>query len=436
MVVRTILRDLKAFWVLDSRANPALEVWAFVERNGKIFYDSFIVPSGASTGEFEAIELRDNSGEFHGKGLNKAIRSVEYIKDKLINSPVDDMFALDSKLISLDGTENKSNLGANAILGVSMSVAKALAKSFELPFFKFLSLLTGSKDYYLPVPFMNVINGGVHADNDLDFQEFMICPIYFDSFSEALRAGSEIYNTLKKILKKDGYSISVGDEGGFAPELSTPFQACHYLMKAIEESGYSGRVLIALDVAASSMFENSKYKYTGRLISADELINIYEELLSNYPIISIEDPFAEEDWENWVKFTQKFGNKLNIVGDDLFVTNVQRLRKGIELKACNSILIKLNQIGTLTETINAIDLARKSGFTAIISHRSGETEDNTISHLATNIGYCIKTGAPARSERNSKYNELRRIEEFYNIKFIKQEVFGKFHENRALSRNI
>lgn len=434
--MKTVLKNLKAFWVLDSRANPALEVWAFLERNGKIFYDSFMVPSGASTGEFEALELRDNSQEFHGKGLNKAIKSVEYIRDKLINLAVDDIFALDSKLISLDGTTNKSNLGANAILGVSMSIAKALAKSFELPFFKFLSLLTGSKNYYLPVPFMNIINGGVHADNDLDFQEFMICPIYFDSFSEALRAGSEIYNTLKKILKKDGYSVSVGDEGGFAPQLSTPFQACEYIMKAIDQAGYSGKVLLALDVAASSMFENSKYKYTGRLITGDELMDVYDELISKYPIVSIEDPFAEEDWENWIKFTQRYGNKLNIVGDDLFVTNVQRLKKGIELRACNSILIKLNQIGTLTETINAIDLARKNGFTTIISHRSGETEDNTISHLATNIGYCIKTGAPARSERNSKYNELRRIEEFYDIKFVNHEVLDIFYENRTLSRNI
>ncbi|MCX7758051.1 MAG: phosphopyruvate hydratase [bacterium] len=436
--MNTVLRDLKAFWVLDSRANPALEVWAFVERNGKVFSGSFIVPSGASTGEFEALELRDCSQEFHGKGLNKAIQSVYYIRDHFFNTVVDDLFLFDRKLLDLDGTDNKSKLGANAILGVSMSVAKALANSFDMPFFKFLTLLTGSKDYYLPVPFMNIINGGVHADNKLDFQEFMICPVFFDSFSDALKAGSEIYNSLKKILKKEGYSISVGDEGGFAPNFSTPFQACEYIIKAIGDCGYNDRVLLALDVAASSMFDSSKnlYRYLDNFISSDDLMRIYDDLLLKYPIISIEDPFAEEDWDSWVKFTDKYGSKINIVGDDLFVTNVKRLSKGIKLRASNSILIKLNQIGTLTETISSINLAKENGFSSIISHRSGETEDNTISHIATNVGYSIKTGAPARSERNSKYNELRRIEEFYNICFVGEKVLGKFYEDRVVSRNI
>jgi len=426
--MKTYLRDLKAFWVLDSRSNPTVEVWAFIQRNGSFYSGSFIVPSGASTGEFEALELRDQDKEFHGKGVKKAMQSVNYIRDHLVNTVVDDLFLFDNKLIELDGTENKGRLGANAILGVSVAVSKALANSYNLPFFKFLTLLTGSKDYYLPVPFMNIINGGVHADNDLDFQEFMICPVYFDTFDEALRAGSEIYNHLKKILKNDGHNVSVGDEGGFAPHLSTPFQACDYIMKAIESAGYLDKVFIALDVAASSMFDNQQklYKYQGNFINSNELSKIYDELISKYPIISIEDPFAEEDWDSWISFTQKYSERINIVGDDLFVTNLKRLNKGIKLKAANSILIKLNQIGTLTETIRAILLAKDNGFISIISHRSGETEDNTISHIATNLGYCIKTGAPARSERNSKYNELRRIQEFYNIPFINDKVLNKF----------
>lgn len=422
--MRTILRDLKAFWVLDSRSNPALEVWAYVERNGNIYYDNFIVPSGASTGDFEALELRDNDKSFHGKGLNKAIKSVYLIRDSLVNTFVDNLFLVDQKLRELDGTYNKSKLGANALLGVSVSIAKALAKSYSLPFFKFLSLLTGSNQYYLPVPFMNIINGGVHADNDLDFQEFMICPIGFESFSLALQAGSEIYNSLKKILKKEGFSISVGDEGGFAPNISSPFTACEYIVKAIDEAGYTGKVFLALDIAASSMFDNGGYKYQGSFIKSSELIKIYEELISKYPIISIEDPFAEEDWDSWIEFNSKYGDKIKIVGDDLFVTNVDRLSKGIKLKAANSILIKLNQIGTLTETIDAIKLAKNNGFSCIISHRSGETEDNTISHLAINIAYCIKTGAPARSERNSKYNEIRRVEEFFELPFISNKLFN------------
>ncbi|MEN3015057.1 MAG: phosphopyruvate hydratase [bacterium] len=421
--MKTFLRDLKAFWVLDSRSNPALEVWAFLERNGSMYYDNFIVPSGASTGDFEALELRDNDQNFHGKGLSKAIQSVYYIRDRLKDQVVDDLFEVDRKIRELDGTENKSRLGANAILGVSVSIAKALSKSYNLPFFKYISLLSGSTKYFLPVPFMNIINGGVHADNQLDFQEFMICPINFDSFSEALKAGSEIYNHLKKILKQDGHSVSVGDEGGFAPNIDCPFVACDYILKAIEKAGYTDKVFIALDVAASSMYKDGKYAYKNSYISSEQLSEIYSQLIEKYPIISIEDPFDQEDWQAWIKFTQKYGNRIRIVGDDLFVTNTKRLSKGIELKAANSILIKLNQIGTLTETIDAINLANSNNFSCIISHRSGETEDNTISHLAVNISYCIKSGAPARSERNSKYNELRRIEEFYNIPYISNKFF-------------
>lgn len=427
--MQAILKDLKAFWVLDSRSNPTVEVWAFIERNGEIFSDHFIVPSGASTGEFEALELRDNEKDFHGKGVKKAIKSVEYIRDHLVNTVVEDLFLVDKKLIELDGTSNKSNLGANAILGVSVSIAKALAKSYNLPFFKFLTLLTGINKYYLPVPFMNIINGGLHADNELDFQEFMICPVVFDSFLDALKAGSEIYNTLKKILKKDGFNVSVGDEGGFAPNFSTPFQVCEYILKAIKESGYEDRVFLALDVAASSLYQNGKYKYQQNYIDSKQLIEIYDQLISKYPIISIEDPFAEEDWQSWQEFTAKYHDKISIVGDDLFVTNIQRLNRGIQSKAANSILIKLNQIGTLTETIETVLKALENNFGCIISHRSGETEDSTIAHLACVMGYSIKTGAPARSERNSKYNELRRIEEFYNIPFIGQKILGKFIGN-------
>jgi len=414
-----ILRELKAFWVLDSRANPTLEVWAFVEKNGIIYEDNFIVPSGASTGKFEALELRDNTKDFHGKGVMKAIESVEFIRDHLVGSKVSDHFLLDRKLLELDGSDNKSNLGSNAILGVSVSIAKAVAKAYGLPFFKYLTLITGSKDHFLPLPFMNIINGGVHADNDLDFQEFMIVPLRFDNFSDALKAASEIYIQLKKILKKDGFNVSVGDEGGFAPNLSTPYQACDYIMKSIEECGYLDKVFLALDVASSSMFQNGSYKYNGQLISSKELMSIYEDLIKKYPILSIEDPFDEEDWDSWIEFSKKYSTKVNIVGDDLFVTNIKRLSKGIELKAANSILIKLNQIGTLTETIEAISLANRNGFTTIISHRSGESEDSTIADIATNIGYMIKSGAPARGERNSKYNRLRRIEEFYNLSFVK-----------------
>ena len=416
---RPILKDLKAIWVLDSRSNPTIEVFAYVQRKGDIFVDSFIVPSGASTGEFEALELRDNEKDFHGKGVNKAIKNVSFILDHLYNTHVDDIFEVDRKLIELDGTKNKSNLGANAILGVSVAIAKAVAKSYDMPFFKYLSFWTKNYEYYLPIPMMNIINGGVHADNDLDFQEFMIVPLGFEDFSNAIKASSEVYNSLRKILKENNLSVSVGDEGGFAPKIDSPFKACEFIIAAIEKSGYKvGKdFYISIDVAASSFFKDSKYIYLKNLITYKELINVYEKLISSYPIFSIEDPFDENDWEAWKEFTNKYKNKILIVGDDIFVTNIERIEKGINNNVANAVLIKLNQIGTLSETIKAIHLANKNGYKTIISHRSEETEDNTISHLATNSSYFIKTGAPARSERNSKYNELLRIYNFYDLNY-------------------
>lgn len=416
---RPILKDLRAIWVLDSRSNPTLEVFAYIQRKGEFFIDSFIVPSGASTGEFEALELRDNEKDFHGKGVNKAIKNVSFILDHLFNTYVDDIFEVDRKLIELDGTKNKSNLGANAILGVSVAIAKAVAKSYDMPFFKYLSFWTNSFEYYLPIPMMNIINGGLHADNDLDFQEFMIVPLGFEDFANAIKASSEVYNTLKKILKENGLSVSIGDEGGFAPKIDTPFKACEFIINAIEKSGYKpGKdFFISLDVAASSFFKDNKYIYQKNPIDYKELTNIYDKLISSYPIFSIEDPFDENDWTAFKEFTEKYKNKILIVGDDLFVTNIERIEKGINNNIANAVLIKLNQIGTLSETIKAISLANKNGYKTIISHRSGETEDNTISHIATNNSYFIKTGAPARSERNSKYNELLRIYNFYNLNY-------------------
>ena len=416
---RPILKDLKAIWVLDSRSNPTIEVFAYVQRKENMYVDSFIVPSGASTGEYEALELRDNEKDFYGKGVNKAIKNVSFILDHLFNTYVDDIFEVDRKIIELDGTKNKSNLGANAILGVSVAIAKAVAKSYELPFFKYLSFWTKSYEYYLPVPMMNIINGGVHADNDLDFQEFMIVPLGFNDFSQAIKACSEVYNTLKKILKENKLSVAVGDEGGFAPNIDSPYKACEFILNAIEKAGYKAgkEIFISLDVAASSLFDNGKYKYLKNSIDYKELISIYDKLISNYPIFSIEDPFDENDWEAWKEFTNKYKDKILIVGDDLFVTNIDRIEKGINNNIANAVLIKLNQIGTLSETIMAISTANKNNYKTIISHRSGETEDNTISHIAINNSYFIKSGAPARSERNSKYNEILRMYNFYNLPY-------------------
>jgi len=404
--------DVRAREVLDSRGNPTVEAEVVLE-DGTM--GRAIVPSGASTGKFEALEIRDKDKKrYLGKGVLKAVENVnETIAPALIGMNAFDQPLVDKTLIELDGTENKSKLGANAILAVSMAVARAAANYLGLPLYKYLG---GVNAKVLPVPLMNVINGGQHADNNLDLQEFMIVPAGFDSFREALRAGAEIFHTLKKILHEAGHVTAVGDEGGFAPNLSSNEEAIKVLIEAIEKAGYKPgeEVFIALDCAASSFYDEEKgvYYVDGEEKSSEVLMGYYEELVAKYPIISIEDPFAEEDWDAFVEFTKRVGNKVQIVGDDLYVTNVKRLSKGIELKATNSILIKLNQIGTVTETLDAVEIAQKNNMTAIISHRSGESEDTFIADLAvaTNAGF-IKTGSLSRSERTAKYNQLLRIEE-------------------------
>ncbi|ACJ74898.1 eno phosphopyruvate hydratase [Thermosipho africanus TCF52B] len=404
--------DVFAREVLDSRGNPTVEVEVMLE-DGSI--GRAIVPSGASTGKFEALELRDGDKKrYLGKGVLKAVENVnELIAPKLLGLNAYDQVYIDNVLLELDGTENKSKLGANAILGVSMAVARAAANSLQLPLYKYLG---GVNAKVLPVPLMNVINGGAHADNNLDIQEFMIVPAGAPSFREALRYGAETFHALKKILKEAGHVTAVGDEGGFAPNLKNNEEAIQVLIQAIQSAGYEpGKdIFIALDVAASEFYneETGKYFIDGSEKTVDELIEYYKSLIEKYPIISIEDPFDQEDWEAYQKFNKEVGNKVQIVGDDLYVTNVKRLQKGIELKASNSILIKLNQIGSVTETLNAIELAKTNNMTNVISHRSGETEDTFIADLAvaTNAGL-IKTGSLSRSERIAKYNQLLRIEE-------------------------
>jgi len=404
--------DVFAREVLDSRGNPTVEVEVMLE-DGSI--GRAIVPSGASTGKFEALELRDGDKKrYLGKGVLKAVENVnELIAPKLLGLNAYDQVYIDNVLLELDGTENKSKLGANAILGVSMAVARAAANSLQLPLYKYLG---GVNAKVLPVPLMNVINGGAHADNNLDIQEFMIVPAGAPSFREALRYGAETFHALKKILKEAGHVTAVGDEGGFAPNLKNNEEAIQVLIQAIQAAGYEpGKdIFIALDVAASEFYneETGKYFIDGSEKTVDELIEYYKSLIEKYPIISIEDPFDQEDWEAYQKFNKEVGNKVQIVGDDLYVTNVKRLQKGIELKASNSILIKLNQIGSVTETLNAIELAKTNNMTNVISHRSGETEDTFIADLAvaTNAGL-IKTGSLSRSERIAKYNQLLRIEE-------------------------
>ncbi|ABR30051.1 enolase [Thermosipho melanesiensis] len=404
--------DIYAREVLDSRGNPTVEVEVMLE-DGSV--GRAIVPSGASTGKFEALELRDkDSKRYGGKGVLKAIENVnEKIAPKLLGLNAYEQVSIDKTLLEIDGTENKSNIGANAILGVSMAVSRAVANSLQLPLYKYLG---GVNAKVLPVPLMNVINGGAHADNNLDIQEFMIVPAGAPSFREALRYGAETFHALKRILKEAGHVTAVGDEGGFAPNLQNNEEAIQVLIRAIEKAGYvPGKdIYIALDVAASEFYngETGKYFIDGTEKTSDELIEYYESLINKYPIISIEDPFDQEDWDSYRKFNEKVGKKVQIVGDDLYVTNVKRLEKGIELKATNSILIKLNQIGSVTETLNAIELAKTNNMTNVISHRSGETEDTFIADLAvaTNAGQ-IKTGSLSRSERIAKYNQLLRIEE-------------------------
>jgi enolase len=396
--------------ILDSRGNPTIEVDVVLD-DGTIA--SAAVPSGASTGAFEAYELRDEDPKrYGGKGVLKAVEAViDVISEAIEGLDASEQRAIDAALIEADGTENKSKLGANSILGVSLAVAKAAALSADLPLFRYLG---GPNAHVLPVPMMNVINGGAHADTNVDVQEFMVLPIGAESFSEGLRWGVETYHALKSELKSKGFATGLGDEGGFAPNLANNRAALDLLMEAIAKAGFTPGTDIALglDVAATEFFEKGSYRFEGRELSSGELVAYYSELVAAYPLITIEDPLSEDDWTGWEAITAELGAKVQIVGDDLFVTNPKRLADGIQRHAGNSILVKVNQIGTLTETLDAVAMAQRAGYTAVLSHRSGETEDTTIADLAvaTNCGQ-IKTGAPARSERVAKYNQLLRIEE-------------------------
>jgi enolase len=404
--------DVVARQILDSRCFPTVEVEVYLE-DGTM--GRAAVPSGASTGMYEAVELRDgDKDKFLGKGVLKAVRNVnDTIAEELIGSNVFDQTYIDKMLIELDGTNNKEKLGANAILGVSLAVANAAANSLNMPLYRYIG---GVNSKVLPVPMMNIINGGSHADNSVDLQEFMIMPAGAPTFSEAVRMCAEVYHTLKKILNDKGYSTGIGDEGGFAPNLKSNAEALDVIIESIEKAGYKAgeEIFIAIDAASSEYYKDGKYVLAneGRTLTSSEMVDFFEEWVNKYPIISIEDGMDEEDWDGWKLMTERLGKKVQLVGDDLFVTNTERLEKGIELGVGNSILIKLNQIGTLTETLNAIEMANRAGYTAVISHRSGETEDTTIADLvvAVNAGQ-IKTGAPARSERVAKYNQLLRIEE-------------------------
>ncbi len=404
--------DLVAREVLDSRGTPTVEAEVWLDDGG---HGRAIVPSGASTGKFEALELRDGDKKrFLGKGTLKAVENInEVIAPEIVGLNAFDQTAIDDALLKLDGTKNKDKLGANAILAVSMAVARAAADSIDTPLYKYLG---GTNAKVLPVPFMNIVNGGKHADNNLDIQEFMIVPAGFKHFRDALRAGVEVFHHLKKLLKEGGHVTAVGDEGGFAPSFESNEEAIKYIINAVESAGYKPgeEIFIALDCAANEFLNEEKGLYTidGKDLTPDQLIDYYIDLTERYPIISIEDPFNEEDWGAFSKLSERVGGKVQIVGDDLYVTNIERLRKGVEERASNSILIKLNQIGSVTETLDTIEYAQKRGMTCVISHRSGETEDTFIAHLAvaTNSGM-IKTGSASRTDRIAKYNELLRIEE-------------------------
>jgi enolase len=396
--------------ILDSRGNPTVEVEVLLS-DGQI--GRAAVPSGASTGEHEAVELRDgDKGRYLGKGVQKAVDAViDQIAPALTGFDATDQRSIDQAMIDLDGTPNKGKLGANAILGVSLAVANAAAASADLPLYKYLG---GPNAHVLPVPLMNILNGGSHADSDVDIQEFMIVPIGAETFSEGLRWGVEVYHNLKSVLQAKGLSTGLGDEGGFAPNLPSNRAALDLIQEAIKNAGYTpGKdIALALDVASSEFFTDGAYQFEGKALSATEMSNYYAELVADYPLVSIEDPLDENDWEGWKTLTDTIGDKVQLVGDDLFVTNPAILQRGIDTKTANSLLVKVNQIGSLTETLDAVSLAQRAGYTTITSHRSGETEDTTIADIsvATNAGQ-IKTGAPARSERVAKYNQLLRIEE-------------------------
>ncbi len=421
------ITDVYAREIIDSRGNPTIEVEVFLQSGA---FGRAAVPSGASTGQREALELRDGGDRFNGKGVLNAVRNVvKEIAPELRGLDSYDQVYIDNLLIDIDGTENKRRLGANAILGVSLAVCKASANEAGMPLYRYIG---GCNAKELPIPMMNILNGGAHADNNLDIQEFMIMPVGFKDFASALRAGAEIFHKLKGILKKKGLNTSVGDEGGFAPDLKGNEEAVSLIMDAIATAKYKpGKdIYIALDVAASEFYSNKGYAFEGKNISSEKIISYYEKLTGKYPILSIEDGLSENDWPGWKILTQRLGSKVQLVGDDVFVTNTKIIKKGIKDKVANSVLIKLNQIGTLTETLDAIETAQSAGYTAVISHRSGETEDTTIADLtvACNTGL-IKTGSLARSERVAKYNRLLRIEEeladsavyksadtFYNLK--------------------
>ena len=403
------ISDVRAREILDSRGNPTVEVEVTLDDDS---VGRAAVPSGASTGAFEAAELRDGDERYLGKGVIKAVIAVEdEIMPAVIGFDATDQRFIDDTMIALDGTPNKGRLGANAILGVSMAVAKAAAQSAGLPLYRYIG---GPNSHVLPVPMMNIINGGAHADSDVDFQEFMIAPIGADSFHDALRMGAEVYHSLKSVLKSNGLSTGLGDEGGFAPNLPSNRAALELISEAITKAGFKlgSEVALAMDVAATEFYKDGNYHVEGTARSTEKMIELYAQLVKDFPIVSIEDPLAEDDWDSWVHFTSVMGDQIQIVGDDHYVTNTERIAKGIELKSANALLVKVNQIGTLTETAESVEMAHRAGFATMMSHRSGETEDTTIADLAVafNCGQ-IKSGAPARSDRVAKYNQLLRIEE-------------------------
>jgi len=400
------IKDVRGRWILDSRGNPTVEVDVELESGA---FGRAAVPSGASTGVHEAVELRDGGTAWGGKGVSKAVANVAEIRAEVTGLDAFDQATIDKRLIELDGTPNKGRLGANAILGVSLAVAKAAAAETGQPLYRYLG---GADAATLPVPMLNVINGGAHAANSIDLQEFMVVPVGADTFADGLRIGAEVYHALQKVLGDRGLATGVGDEGGFAPDLESSEAAIEAILEAAERAGHRDAVVIALDPAASEIFTDGVYRFEGRERSSAEMPAFWADLLERYPIVSIEDGLAEDDWDAWGRLTTELGDRVQLVGDDLFVTNPERLREGIERGVANSILVKVNQIGTLTETAEAVRLAQASGYTAVMSHRSGETEDATIADLAVALGTGqIKTGAPARSDRAAKYNQLLRIEE-------------------------
>ena len=403
------ISDVRAREILDSRGNPTVEVEVTLDDDS---VGRAAVPSGASTGAFEAAELRDGDERYLGKGVIKEVIAVEdEIMPAVIGFDATDQRFIDDTMIALDGTPNKARLGANAILGVSMAVSKAAAQSAGLPLYRYIG---GPNAHVLPVPMMNIINGGAHADSDVDFQEFMIAPVGADSFHDALRMGAEVYHSLKSVLKSNGLSTGLGDEGGFAPNLPSNRAALELISEAITKAGFKlgSEVALAMDVAATEFYKDGSYHVEGTARSTEKMIELYAQLVKDFPIVSIEDPLAEDDWDSWVHFTSVMGDQIQIVGDDHYVTNTERIAKGIELKSANALLVKVNQIGTLTETAESVEMAHRAGFATMMSHRSGETEDTTIADLAVafNCGQ-IKSGAPARSDRVAKYNQLLRIEE-------------------------